>query len=83
MNHHNAKHAAVPLTLPDPVQVNPAFFPMMPDAEFDSFLTIGLDGPALTPGALSTVGLDLAGWNERAGISSDNGAVRGQRLSTA
>ena len=32
-------------------QTNPAFFPVMPDAEFDSFLTIGLDGPALTPGA--------------------------------
>lgn len=26
--------------------VNPAFFPMMPDSEFDSFLTIGIDGPA-------------------------------------
>lgn len=63
-------------------QVNPAFFPMMPDAEFDSFLTIGIDGPALTPGALSTVGLDLAGWNEQAGINSDNGAVRGQPLAT-
>ena len=64
--------------LADPVdrpQTNPAFFPMMPDAEFDSFLTIGLDGPALQPGSLSTVGLNLASWSESRGVDSDNGAV--------
>ena len=27
-------------------QTHPAFFPVVPDAEFDSFLTIGLDGKA-------------------------------------
>eukprot|EP01046_Picozoa_sp_COSAG06_P044819 COSAG06_NODE_6100_length_3109_cov_8.218272_1_plen_91_part_10 len=48
---------------------------MMPDAEFDSFLTIGLDGPALQPGSLSTVGLNLASWSESRGVDSDNGAV--------
>ena len=34
---------------------NPAFFDFEPDAEFDSFLTIGMDGPALQSGALSFV----------------------------
>ena len=48
---------------------------MMPDCEFDSFLTIGLDGPALIPGTLSTVGLELSGWDESTGLNSDNGAV--------
>ena len=57
------------------LQTNPAFFPMMPDAEFDSFLTIGTDGPALIPGALSTVGIDFTTWDERTGINADNGAV--------
>ena len=61
-------------------RVNPAFFPMMPDCEFDSFLTIGLDGPALIPGTLSTVGMDLASWSESAGLNSENGAVRFLRL---
>ena len=48
----------------------------MPDAEFDSFLTIGMDGPALLPGALSTIGIDFTTWSETNGIRSDNGAVR-------
>ena len=43
--------------------------------EFDSFLTIGMDGPALQSGTLSTIGIDLADWTEQAGINSDNGAV--------
>ena len=47
----------------------------MADAEFDSFVTIGTDGPALTPGALSTVGIDFAGWSETTGISAADGAV--------
>lgn len=55
--------------------VNPAFFPILPDCEFDSFLTIGMDGPALSPGAMSTIGIDFAAWTESAGINSDNGAV--------
>lgn len=58
------------------LQTNPAFFPLMADAEFDSFLTIGMDGPALTPGALSTIGIDFASWNERTGINAEDGAVR-------
>ena len=44
-------------------------------AQYDSFLTIGMDGPALNPGALSSVGLDFATWTEAQGIDTDNGAV--------
>ena len=55
--------------------VNPAFFPMMADCQWDSFLTIGLDGPATTPGAISTVGIDFSSWTETQGINTDNGAV--------
>ena len=50
---------------------------MMATAEFDSFLTIGMDGPATMPGALSTVGLDFASWTERTGMTAENGAVSG------
>ena len=57
------------------VQVNPQFFTFNPDCEFDSFVTIGLDGPALTPGALSTVGMNFEQWTESNGISTENGAV--------
>ena len=57
------------------VQVNPQFFAFSPDCEFDSFVTIGLDGPALTPGALSTVGISFDQWTESSGISTENGAV--------
>ncbi len=55
--------------------VNPQFFPIMPDSQFDSFLTIGLDGPALLPGAMSTIGIDFNTWTETGSINSDNGAV--------
>ena len=34
---------------------NPAFYAISPETEFDSFLTIGMDGPALDPGALSSI----------------------------
>ena len=34
-----------------------------------------MDGPALTPGALSSVGIDFGSWNEDMGIDSANGAV--------
>ena len=56
-------------------QTNPEFFAVMPDAEFDSFLTIDMDGPAPQPGALSSVGLDFDQWTEQVGINSENGAV--------
>jgi hypothetical protein len=41
-------------------------------------LTIGMDGPALVPGALSTIGLPLDDWNESQGLNeanAENGAV--------
>ena len=55
--------------------VSPAFFPVNADAEFDSWLTIGItDGS--TPGAISaSPGLGLGAWSATAGISEDNGAV--------
>jgi hypothetical protein len=56
--------------------VNAAFLPLLPDAQFDSWLTIGTDGPALTKGALSSVGLPLEAWSEDVGFCADNGAVR-------
>ena len=34
-----------------------------------------MDGPALTPGAMSSVGLDFSPWDESTGITSNNGAV--------
>lgn len=55
--------------------VNPAFFAVAPDCQYDSFLTIGTDGPALVPGALSSVGLDFNSWSDRSGLTSSNGAV--------
>ena len=54
---------------------NAAFFAINPQAQYDSFLTLGIDGPALTPGALSSVGIDFQSWNEDMGIDSANGAV--------
>ena len=54
---------------------NAAFFPIAPECQWDSFLTIGLDGPALTPGALSSIGIDFAAWTETVGISSVDGAI--------
>ena len=54
---------------------NAGFFAINPQAQYDSFLTLGMDGPALTPGALSSVGIDFQSWDESTGIDSANGAV--------
>lgn len=54
---------------------NPLFFAISPDCEFDSFLTIGMVGPALDPGALSTIGLDFDSWTETVGVDCTDGAV--------
>eukprot|EP01044_Picomonas_judraskeda_P007142 COSAG03_NODE_751_length_5994_cov_17.493130_6_plen_153_part_00 len=48
---------------------------MMADAEFDSFVTIGMGGPALSTGALSSIGIDFAAWTETAGLNLRDGAV--------
>jgi len=55
--------------------VNPAFFAVNADCQYDSFLTVGVDGPALVPGSLSSVGLDFGSWSETQGMVSENGAV--------
>lgn len=55
--------------------VNPAFFAVVPDCEFDSFITIGVTGPATVPGAMSSVGIDFDSWTETSGFSTSDGAV--------
>ncbi len=55
--------------------VSEAFVSVHPESAFDSWLTIGVDGPALIPNALSSVGLQLGDWSETQGINADNGAV--------
>ena len=45
-----------------------------PDCQFDSFVTMGLEGPALVVGALSTVGIDFDSWTETQGLTTTNGA---------
>jgi hypothetical protein len=53
--------------------VNPAFVPIMPPSEFDSWLTVGVtDG---NDGAISAIGLGLDAWSVSSGISANNGAV--------
>lgn len=54
---------------------NPAFFAVNPDTEFDSFITIGMDGPATTQGAISSIGIDFSAWTEQQGIDTADGAV--------
>ena len=54
---------------------NAAFFPLNAAAEFDSFVTIGMEGPALQSGALSSIGIDFSVWSESVGIETDDGAV--------
>ena len=54
---------------------NAALISFNADAEFDSFVTIGMEGPALQSGALSSIGIDFSVWSERVGIETDDGAV--------
>jgi hypothetical protein len=76
----------VPLSIPPAYQVatpfgtnigppNPAFFAVMADCEFDSFITLGMDGPAAQSGALSAVGVDFDAWDETTGLRTTDGAV--------
>ena len=54
--------------------VNPAFFPVQPEAQFDSWLTVGVtDGDSSR--AVSSIGIDFDSWTETGGISSSDGAV--------
>ena len=55
--------------------VSPAFFPIANNAEFDSWLTVGVtDGSA--PGAIAaSPGLGLDAWTDTAPFYTDNGAI--------
>ena len=50
--------------------VNPAFFPMMPTAQYDSWISIGI-----TNGGAGEIGIPWSSWSETNGITADNGAV--------
>ena len=53
---------------------NPAFFPIMAGAEFDSWVTVGItEGD--TVGALGSIGLDFESWTADSGLSTSDGAV--------
>jgi hypothetical protein len=53
---------------------SPAFYPIVPTAAFDSWLTVGITEGDGT-GQLSSIGIDFASWSETKGLSSENGAV--------
>jgi hypothetical protein len=77
-------HDSMPLSIPAAYQVatpfgvdvggaNPAFFASTPEAEYDSWLTVGAtDGSAA--GQIATVGLDFASWTESAGLAATDAA---------
>ena len=46
----------------------------MPDAEFDSWLTIGITDGSNT-NAISSIGVDFSSWMETNGISITDGAI--------
>ena len=80
-----AGRANAPLAIPSAFQVDapfgtntggvsPAFFAVMADSEFDSWLTVGIaDGS--NPTALSSIGIDFTSWTATAGITNTNGAI--------
>ena len=54
--------------------VNPALFAVLPDSEFDSWLTIGItEGD--TAGAMSSIGIVFTTWTATTGFGTSNGAV--------
>jgi hypothetical protein len=54
--------------------INPAFVAIKPEAEFDSWLSVGpADGSA--GGKISSIGVDFAAWDEANGLAVDDGAV--------
>ena len=77
-----------PLTLPPAFQVaepfgsvyggvNPIMFAYSPEAQYDSWLTLGVTTgkEAFTGESLSMIGLDLDSWSETQGVHCDNGAM--------
>ena len=54
--------------------VNPAFFTVVPDAAFDSWLTVGLS-EGDSGGDLSSIGIDFGSWTESTELVVTDGAV--------
>ena len=52
---------------------NPALFALMPESEFDSWLTVGTT-TGDSRGDMSSIGIDFASWSATAGLNADNGA---------
>jgi hypothetical protein len=61
---------------PTSIECNPAFYPLAPDLEFDSRVTIGaLDssGNPFGENVLSTIGIDFSNFENGGAISANNG----------
>ena len=53
---------------------NEAFWPFSPAAKYDSWLTVGITAGDTT-GALSSIGIDFAGWTADAALETSDGAI--------
>merc|ERR1711871_1543145 len=53
---------------------NPAFWAVMANAEFDSWLTVGIT-QGDSAGSLSSIGLNFDAWTESNGLATSDGAV--------
>lgn len=76
---------AVALTMPPSFQVptpfgvaiggtNPAFHKLKPDAEYDSWLTVGITGGD-HKNAIAKIGIEFEKWDEKTPLHADDGAV--------
>ena len=77
--------ASSPMTIPPAFQaaapfgvntgsVNPAFWAVSRDAQFDSWLTVGVTDGDVT-GAISSIGINFDAWTEWNSLEANNGAV--------
>jgi hypothetical protein len=55
--------------------VSPAFFPILAESEFDSWLTVGVTDGSAGAALSASPGLGLDTWTASAAFSTDNGAV--------
>lgn len=53
---------------------NPAFWPIMAGAQYDSWLTVGITNGD-SSGALSSIGIDFDAWTVDSALSTSDGAV--------
>jgi hypothetical protein len=58
----------------DTAGVNPQFLALVPDAEYDSWLTVGVTDSS-DAGGLSSIGIDFSSWTDSAGLTVDDGSV--------